>query len=100
MEKYQARIKSLQQLTDAGLINLETFFRAQDQAEKDLRGQDTALDVGTFQTIRTKYVDLAGLNMSQNEEPVVKALDENKTVLEAVRDNVKIIADNSREPLR
>ena len=74
LESYFSELEKLHELLIIGAISWDTYQRAVEAAEKKL-DKVGPQDVGKFMTIRTDLIDVAGLSMTTEFDPVVDRLD-------------------------
>ena len=68
MQTAAKQVRQLNELFAKGLISDDTYLRALEKLEDDLLKRDTSpIDTGEFKTIRSAFVDLAGMRLGQQE---------------------------------
>lgn len=91
IEAYGAAIENLNKLLNVGAIDWDTYGRAIKDANEQLGDQvGGPVGGGTFQTIRTEYVDVAGLNMTLELDPVVNQITRSNEILANIDRNTRV----------
>jgi hypothetical protein len=92
LEKYSAQLQTLSELYANDYISQEIYLAAAKKAYNDFYGAKKPQDTGSFQSIRTDLIDVAGLNLSGKSDPLVNKMTENTLYARQSRDALMVIA--------